>query len=203
MGIFPGSLTASRALISQRIGSLDTHGRLWAFKQSTPHPTLPSSLPNGTQLPITASPILSSLFLFLHQARFVSASITCWRRKKGLVRLLKAGLVISLNVYTAVATSEGCGVDEAKVSNQRCYLLPTWGGNWRAAFKLIEHISGEQLLFYLFIPVGLSMERQSCYSCLLTRIYTATQAYEHTDLFYYTCEDLYYNCITSFTSVKA
>lgn len=47
-GIFPGSLTASRVLISQRIGSLDTHGRLRAFKQSSPPTKKPPPQPPKT-----------------------------------------------------------------------------------------------------------------------------------------------------------
>lgn len=59
-GIFPGSLTASRVLISQRIGSLDTHGRLRTFKQSSPPTKKPTAASqNGTWLPITAPRIAS------------------------------------------------------------------------------------------------------------------------------------------------
>lgn len=174
MGIFPGSLTASRALISQRIGSLDTHGRLWAFKQSTPPPTPPPTH-SPTQPPKRHPAPYYSLSYPLIHSRFPTPPSSTLRfclyhllaKWKGTRSTFKepAGLnrVISLNVYTALATSEGCGADGAGVSNQRWYLFPTRGGDWRAAFKLME-----------CIPACLS-QRRSSYSRSLTHIHTHTQ----------------------------
>lgn len=87
-GIFPGSLTASRVLISQRIGSLDTHGRLRAFKQSSPptkktHRSLPKRHPAPHYSPPDRLPPHSSI---VSVSRFshtlFRASITCWRCKR-------------------------------------------------------------------------------------------------------------------------
>lgn len=147
-GIFPGSLTASRVLISQRIGSLDTHGRLRAFKQSSPptkkthrslpkrhpapHYSPPDRLPPPRTPPLSPSPGSPTLCSVPPSP----VGDVKEKKKKGCVRLCfpffffstfkePAGLnrVISLNVHTALATSEECKVDEAGLpSNQTLYL---------------------------------------------------------------------------------
>lgn len=121
-GIFPGSLTASWVLISQRIGSLDTHGRQRAFKQSSP-PTKKkekrkntSASQNGTRLPITGPPPdclprhshIVSVSRFSHTPFF--ASITCWRWKE---KKRKRMCSTSLFLFFPPNLKRTCGIKQS------------------------------------------------------------------------------------------
>lgn len=106
--------------------SLDMHGCLWAFKQSIP-PTrppiqLPKKHPALYYILLYSLPPRSSMlrFCFSSPVGNVKRSHLTFEELGGLNR------VISLNVYTALAT-EGCGVDEAGGFKSEAVSFPHLG----------------------------------------------------------------------------
>lgn len=145
-------------------------------------PTHPASLtaPGSLLQPFLSShPLFLSCFpSSLKHATFLLLSPVGNVKRDALDFEKPAGLnrVISLNVYTALATSEGCESMKLGFQIRDCICSPTWVGNWRAPFKLIVY-------FHLFIPEGLCVEAELL--CSLPYTHTASHTCEHTLLFYH------------------